>query len=109
MWTSNKRLSVVFLLAVFVMLLAPNAVFADDVVVYDAADFPCLSGRTKQDVMQKYTQATAMGATYIDGQRSTYYDVPASTAAPYAAGVLRPDTLLAMKGMSNFYRWRERH
>lgn len=87
-------------------VLVPCAVFADDdAVVYDAADFPCYSGRTMQDVMQKYTEATAKGDTYIDSQRSTYYDVPASTSAPYAAGVLKADTLEAMEGMTNFYRW----
>lgn len=78
---------------------------ASDAVIYDADSFSNLSGRTQQDVMEQLTLAQKAGPTYINGTSASYYDVPASTSAPYAAGVLSSDTLAAMEGMGNFYRW----
>ena len=101
----TKKLWFLVALAAFFLMLLPGRAFADDVVIYDAADFANLRGRTWQDVMEKYTEAQAYGKTYIDGSSESYYEVPASVTAPYAAGVLNPDTLEAMEGMSNFWRW----
>lgn len=78
---------------------------ASEVVVYDASDFSNLSGRTAEEVTQRYNQARAAGNHYINQDSKSYYDVPASCRAPYAAGVLSEDTLEAMEAMSNFYRW----
>lgn len=92
--------------AFFVFALTCSAFAAEtDPVIYDADEFSNLSGRTQADVMEKYTQAQAEGTTYINSSMASYYDVPASISAPYAAGVLTSDTLKAMKGMTNFYRW----
>lgn len=92
--------------ALFVFAFACTA-FAEgtDPVIYDAAEFSNLNGRTQSDVMEKYTQAQAEGTTYLNSSSASYYDVPASLRAPYAAGVISSDTLKAMKGMTNFYRW----
>ena len=86
-------------------LSEPESVGKSNAVMYDAADFPNLKGRTKKNIMDRYTAATAVGATYVGSNTSTYYDVPASIEAPYAQGVLSSDTLKAMGAMSNFYRW----
>ena len=92
--------------ALFVFALACTAYAEEtDPVIYDAAEFSNLSGRTQEDVMEKYTQAQAEGTTYVRWAESTFYETPASFSVPYAAGVLNPDTLKAMKGMTNFYRW----
>lgn len=104
-----KRMNTCLLL-MFIMLclcIPEICVLAEDsdTIVYDAADFPNLTGRTKQEVMEKYTEAQKAGTTYVQGAPETYYDEPASIEAPYAAGVLSSDTLKAMEGMTNFYRW----
>ena len=72
-----------------------------------AADSPTYTqpGHSQAEVAEHYTSAQAAGSTYIDGNSASYYEEPASVTAPYAAGTLSPDTLKAMEGMSNFYRW----
>lgn len=102
---SVRKLWFLVVLAAVFLLLLPGKAFAEDVVVYDAADFPNLKNRTQQEVMEKYTEAQACGKTYVEGSAASYYEEPASLTAPYAAGVLNPDTLKAMEGMSNFWRW----
>ncbi len=61
--------------------------------------------RTKEQVAQKYSQGKNAGNTYEDGKQSTYYKVPASVSSPYYQGVVSDDTLDAMQGMTEFYRW----
>ena len=109
-----KAFAVPFVISMLAICLMPYAITADvyaedngigGSVIYDAADFASHSGRTKAEVMQKYTEASAEGTTYINGRSASYYDEPVSTVEPYAIGVLSSDTLAAMRGMSNFYRW----
>lgn len=76
-----------------------------DIVLYDAAEFDTFKNRSLQDVADAYSEARYASETYVDGDRSTYYETPASTEAPYAQGALTADTLKSMREMTNFYRW----
>lgn len=78
---------------------------ANNTVIYDAAEISPFNNRTLQEVADRYAAARYAGETYSDGDSSSYYSVPASTEAPYAAGILTEDTHKAMTAMTNFYRW----
>ena len=58
-----KRLWYFAVLAVIFLILLPGRVYAGDVMVYDAAEFANLKNRTRQEVMEKYTEAQAYGKT----------------------------------------------
>lgn len=97
---------IVAVIAFFAVFAAnQSTAYASDSIVYNAADFSNLTGRTKQDVMKKYTEAEKHGTTYIYSDKTSYYETSASLNAPYSYGVLSKDTLKAMKGMTDFYRW----
>lgn len=83
----------------------PVSVYADEVVVYDAAKFDTFKDRTPQQVSAEYSKYRYAAQSYDDGVVSTYYTTPASVSAPYAAGVLTADTHKAMTDMTNFHRW----
>lgn len=95
-----------FAIALFMMLLitAPKKVYGTEVITYDYKD-TIFGQRTEKDVAAEYSKAKNAGETYIDGDSSTYYSVPASTKAPYNQGVLTDDTLASMEAMTNFYRY----
>ena len=101
----RKHLNQLFVTIVAVAALLPAIASAEDVVTYDLSDFSNMSGRTQEDVEEKYLDALKTGDTYINGSRDSYYTTAASTSSPYAAGVLSEDTLENMEAMSNFYRW----
>lgn len=82
----------------------PAVSLAEDEVVYDASTFDTFKNRSFEDVSQQYSAALEAGGTYTNNS-STWYQVPCSTSAPYAAGVLTQDTHNAMTAMTNFYRW----
>ncbi|MCR5703389.1 MAG: catalase [Eubacterium sp.] len=63
------------------------------------------ASRTKEQVAQKYSRGMNAGETYVDGDYSTYYKTPAAITSPYHQGVVTDDTLKAMQGMTEFYRW----
>ncbi|MCM1272553.1 MAG: leucine-rich repeat protein [Clostridium sp.] len=78
---------------------------AADVVDYNLNEMATFQGRTIEQVARLYSDAKYAGATYENGKSATYYTTPASTSAPYAAGVLTDDTHKTMTAMTNFYRW----
>lgn len=62
--------------------------------------------RTKEEVVKEYSKGLNSGNdTYDPEKKSTYYSKPASIENPYDPGVLTNDTLAAMEGMTNFYRY----
>lgn len=81
--------------------------FATDsnTIVYNVNSMDTYKNRTPESVAAEYSKAINAGESYVDGDRSTYYSVAASTANPYHQGVLSDDTLAVMEGMTNFYRW----
>ena len=98
-----KRITRIFLI-LCIMIMSVGVGHAED-VTYDASDFDNLSGRTAEDVRQRYAAAVSAGDTYIERNSSTYYSVPASTSYPYYKGDLSEDTLASMAAMTDFYRW----
>ncbi len=74
-------------------------------VVFDASTFESFKDRTAQQVADEYAKARYAGETYVNSDSSSYYSTPASTSAPYNAGVLTDDTHKAMTEMANFHRW----
>ena len=103
----SRLLAVVFSLALMLSILPVSslAVGTDDAAVYDAAEISIFKDRTPQDVADRYSAAQYVSMTYSNGDSSTWYTTPASTQAPYAAGVLTADTHKTMTAMTNFYRW----
>ncbi|MBR2696513.1 MAG: hypothetical protein IKE48_03300 [Parasporobacterium sp.] len=89
----------------FAITAAADDTSNGDEVIYDASEFDYLSNRTKEDVIEQYSEAMAAGHTYMNNDPASYYNTPASTVYPYNAGELSSDTLEAMGAMSNFYRW----
>ncbi|MDE6025138.1 MAG: leucine-rich repeat protein [Lachnospiraceae bacterium] len=75
------------------------------VVDYNLNETATFKGRTIEQVARLYSDAKYSGDTYDNGQSVTYYTTPASTKAPYEAGVLTADTHKTMTEMTNFYRW----
>lgn len=100
-----KRIIVLLMAAVLLFVTLPFAASADEIVVYNGNLFAPFAGRTKQQIADQYAAATMAGSSYRNGDPSTYYKVPATTAAPYAAGELTADTHTAMTAMTNYYRW----
>ncbi|MCD8094609.1 MAG: fibronectin type III domain-containing protein [Ruminococcus sp.] len=78
---------------------------AASATVINGNEFDTYAERTIQDVADAYSVAIAAGESYSDGDTSTYYTTAASLEDPYNAGVPTQDTLTAMQGMTNFYRW----
>ena len=74
-------------------------------VNYDYKD-TIFGQRTKEEVVKEYSKGLNSGNdTYDPEKKSTYYSKPASIENPYDPGVLTNDTLAAMEGMTNFYRY----
>lgn len=104
---SKKKLR--FLLAIAFMTLFGLSIKVTDAkaatVTYDYKD-TIFGTRTKEEVVKKYADAQNAGSdTYKNGDPSTYYTTPASITSPYHQGILTDDTLKAMEGMTNFYRY----
>lgn len=78
---------------------------AEDIVIYDAAEFACFQNRTKEEIGSRYGSALYAADSYVDLDKSTYYEEMPSLEAPYAAGRLTEDTHATMTAMANFYRW----
>ncbi len=75
------------------------------VTEYNLNEMATFKGRTIEQVAGLYSDAKYAGTTYDNGKSATYYTTPASTTAPYEAGVLTTDTHKTMTAMTNFYRW----
>lgn len=99
---SANRLGALVLSLLLCLALAAPA-FAADPAVYTSDALT--ASRTRREIAQRYADALAAGGSYVDGSAATYYTDPASTSAPYAQGVLSPDTHAAMTAMTNYYRW----
>ena len=104
----NKK--IISLITAAVMMAGISAVSpvradAANIKIYNANEYSSFSGRTKADVAEHYSKAMLAGKSYQDGNRDTYYSVPASTKAPYSEGVLTDDTVSAMEEMTDYYRW----
>lgn len=74
-------------------------------VVYDLNQEPQFAGRTREEVIERYTSALYAGETYDPEKPSTYYTVQPSLKSPYAGGQLSEDTLLTVEEVINFLRW----
>lgn len=103
---NEKQIYKLSTIILFMMLLmvAPVKVYGANVVTYDYKD-TIFGQRTEKDIAAEYSKAKNAGETYVDGNSSTYYTVPASIEAPYNQGVLTDDTLASMEAMTNFYRY----
>lgn len=102
----GRKISFLGIAAVMIgMSFSGHISCADDIVTYDADDFDNLSGRTQEDVKERYAQALAAGDTYFNASSESYYSVAASTSYPYEKGTISADTLESMAAMTNFYRW----
>ena len=99
---SAKRLGALLLALVLCVALA-LPVFAEEPVVYTGDAFA--ASRTRAEIGLRYAAALAAGPGYSDGDSATWYSVPASVEAPYAAGTLTADTHTAMTAMTDYYRW----
>lgn len=76
-----------------------------DVITYDAAEFKCFQGHTKEEIGDRYGEALYAGESYVDTDRNTYYETMYSLENPYVTGKLTEDTHKTMTAMTNFYRW----
>lgn len=101
------RKQIIAALLALVMLICSAYALADDsaVVVYNGNTMEPFASRTKEVIGARYAAARNAGAGYVNNDRTTYYSVQPSLAAPYSAGVLADDTQAVMNGMTDFYRW----
>ena len=88
-----------------IMPITTVSASADDVVVYDASTFDTFKNRTAAQAAGEYSKYLYLAKGYEDGDVSTYYEADPSLEAPYSAGRLNSDTLLAMTSMTNYFRW----
>ncbi len=112
---NKKRIQSLFLnLFLFILLMFSTQVNALEAystyndlntVVYNANDWTQFKNRTKKEIREKYDLVKTKAPTYVDGEESTYYDVPASINNPYYQGVVSQDTINIMTAETNFYRW----
>ena len=98
----KKRIQLLLMLAV--LMCAGVSVLAASVVTYNGNALAPFK-RTKAQVMQAYRDAAYRSNGYKDGDRSSWYEVPASTKAPYDKGVLASHTLESMGIMMNYLRY----
>ncbi len=88
--------------------LAAPGLKAADLSEAEVIDLNCVypfGDRTRDAVIRRYSAAVSAGASYINGNASTYYDDPCSVSAPYRAGRLTQDTLAAMTAAADYFRW----
>ena len=78
---------------------------AENQMIYHLNDLSVFSGRTKEQIGQKYGEVFSQAPTYDARIRSTWYSVNCSLENPYEPGVLTDDTRKVMLGMANYYRW----
>lgn len=83
----------------------PFSLAAATSVVYDADQIPFFANRTIQNVADQFSNAKEAGITYNDSNSVSWYSAQPSLKAPYAIGVITPDTHKAMTEATNFYRW----
>ena len=103
----KRLMSVILAISLLTSIFAMQG-FADgdsDVVIYDAAQLDTFKDRTRQSVTDEYLKAYYETGSYVHSDSSTWYEIPASTKAPYAYGRLTPDTHPTMTQMTDFYRW----
>ena len=98
----TAALSAVILLPVCAATAANEA---ENQLVYHLNDLAVSSGRTKEQIGQKYGEVFSQAPTYNPQIRSTWYSVNCSLENPYESGVLTDDTRKVMLGMTNYYRW----
>ena len=96
-----------FLLVLILLLSVGPAVYAEqaEAILYDGNQLEVFAARSKEEIGQQYSSGRNSGETYINRDSATYYTQKPSTQAPYDPGTLTEDTLAAMEGMVNFYRW----
>ena len=90
----------------------PADVAAEDAILqaqatttYNLNSLAPFAGRTRADVVARYSAALNAGGNYDRLDDSTWYAKMPSTESPYAAGVASAGMLNAMRGMTDFYRW----
>ena len=80
-------------------------------VIYNANTWDVFKSRTKEEIGAKYNAIPEVGPTYVDGDRTTYYDVaPIAPLYPTGAGIysegrITQDTINVMTAEANYYRW----
>ena len=100
------KFSMITVVALAIFATLTNlSVRADGNEVYDANSWDTFKNRTREEIAEKYGEALKAGATYVDGDASTYYEVTPSLEDPATVGKLTTDTHEAMTEMTNFYRW----
>ncbi|MDD6270365.1 MAG: dockerin type I repeat-containing protein [Oscillospiraceae bacterium] len=72
---------------------------------YNANDLEIFSGRTKQEIADRYSEALYSEPSYDNDNHLTWYAELPSTTYPYNPGKISWDTHSAMIAMTNFYRW----
>lgn len=103
----TKRMLTAFLSAALLLpVFAVTAVNgAENREVYDLNELSVFSGRTKEQLGQKYGEVFAQGPTYDSKDQSTWYSVMPSQQKPYEPGRLTDDTRRVMLAMTNYCRW----
>ena len=103
----TKRMLTAFLSAALLLpVFAVTAVNgAENREVYDLNELSVFSGRTKEQLGQKYGEVFAQGPTYDSKDQSTWYSVMPSQQNPYEPGRLTDDTRRVMLAMTNYCRW----
>ena len=77
-----------------------------EATVYDGNNIPPFKGRTRDEVVAEYQKARKTGATYVDDDAYSWYEVmPRNISAPYEPGKLTEDSHAAMTAMNDFFRW----
>ena len=100
------KFSMITVVALAIFATLTNlSVRADGNEVYDANSWDTFKNRTREEIAEKYGETLKAGATYVDGDASTYYEVTPSLEDPATVGKLTTDTHEAMTEMTNFYRW----
>lgn len=76
-----------------------------DEITYNINDLEIFSGRSMQEIADKYSDARYANPAYNDEDYTTWYDELPSVVYPYNAGKISNAASSEMTAMTNFYRW----
>ena len=93
-----------FTILMFLLFGLLSNVKASAVVEYNDSN-TIYGKRSKTDVAKKYSEGRYFGESYDNKDENSYYSKKPSIKNPYNEGTLTNDTVKAMQGMTNFFRW----
>lgn len=100
----RKVLCLLIIIALLILVHSKSTVYAiqeiySDVTVFNMNDFSVYKGRTKDDIITKFSKAAPSNYS------ATLYDTSGSEKSPYKESTLTSTTKTNALNLSNYYRW----